>query len=77
MKYNYTSVHELLWEDAQEFLSVLPLFFFLRLDLHFLNSHLVLLLQQKVLSAWFWKHTYNTFKPQTFKKAGLILHRFS
>lgn len=31
MKYNYTSVHELLWEDAQEFLSVLPLFFFFKI----------------------------------------------
>lgn len=44
MKYNYTSIHDLLWKDAQELLLVLPFFFLL--NLHFLNSQFVLLLQQ-------------------------------
>lgn len=57
MKYNYTSVHYSLWKDAQELLSALLLYFFFRLNLHILNSQLVLLLQRRVLFACFWRHT--------------------
>lgn len=30
MKYNYTSIHDLLWKDAQELLLVLPFFFLIK-----------------------------------------------
>lgn len=68
MKYNYTSVHDFLQKDAQDFF-----FFKIKFTVFTLTICIMFI---AVLFAWFWRSICNSFKLQMFKKAVLILPRF-
>lgn len=64
MKYNYTSVHDTLWKDAQDIL------FHFRLNLQFINSQSVLCLQQEVFFCLFLEKYLQLFQAADIQKSS-------